>query len=47
MRNYANLTVTLPRELYNWLMVYKKRHYISLSALVTDLLKGWREKNEL
>lgn len=44
MRNYANLTITLPRELYNWLMGYKKRHYVSLSALITGLLGDWKEK---
>lgn len=42
MRNYANLTVTIPKELYHWLMAYKKRRYISLSALVTDLIKKWK-----
>ena len=47
MNKYKNLTVVLPVELYNWLMTYKKRRYISLSALVTDLLKGWRKNNEL
>lgn len=47
MNKYKNLTVVLPTELYSWLIAYKKRRYISLSALVTDLLKGWREKNEL
>ena len=47
MNKYKNLTVVLHIELYSWLMVYKKRRYISLSALVTDLIRGWKEKNEL
>lgn len=47
MNKYKNLTVVLPTELYSWLIAYKKRRYISLSALVTDLIKEWREKNEL
>lgn len=47
MRNYANLTVTLPRELYNWLLGYKKRRYISISALVSDLISKWRREQSV
>lgn len=48
MRNYSNLTVTVPRELYGWLMAYKRRHYVSLSALITSLIDKWKgEQHEV
>lgn len=43
MKKYRNLTVVLPSELHAWIMEYKKRCYISLSALVTDLISKWKE----
>ncbi len=44
MRNYSNITLTIPHELADWLKEYKRRHCVSLSAVFTKLLEAWRGK---
>lgn len=46
MRNYSNLTLTIPHELAEWLKEYKKRNCVSLSAIITKILETWRSKKE-
>ena len=43
MKNYSNITFTVPHELAEWLKEYKKRHFVSLSAVITKLIQDWRE----
>ncbi len=47
MRNYANLTLTIPHDLADWLKEYKRRHCLSLSAVVTKLLEKWRSDKDV
>ena len=46
MVNFKNLTLTIPKELFNWLKEYKKQNYVSLSAIITDLIQEWRLRHE-
>lgn len=42
----SNLTVTIPSELLAWLREYKHKKCISISALVAQLIKQWRSKED-
>lgn len=40
-RNHRNLTVTIPKEIYHLVQDYKKKHFISISAVVSQLISKW------
>lgn len=37
------LTVTIPKDLQEWLKDYKQHNCINISAVITRLLIKWRE----
>jgi hypothetical protein len=47
MRNYSNLTLTIPHDLADWLKEYKRQHCISLSAVITKILEKWRQQKNV